>query len=208
LAIISDARLGGANTHQVVERLLSISGEDMLTIDRKYRQHWTGTLPTRFFIISNELPRFGDASGAIASRFILLTLNKSWLGSEDTELTGKLLTELPGIMNWALDGLERLQAQGRFTIVRSSEDALGALQDLVSPVAAFVRECCEVGPYRVTVDGIYNRWKSWAEDNGHKVSSKQTFGRDLRSVVPALRIAQPREGGDRHREYEGIRLAA
>ena len=30
LAIISDARLGGANVHQVVERLLSVSGEDML----------------------------------------------------------------------------------------------------------------------------------------------------------------------------------
>ena len=67
LAIVSDARLGGANVHQVVERLLSISGEDMLTVDRKYREPWTGTLPTRFLVISNELPRFGDASGAIAN---------------------------------------------------------------------------------------------------------------------------------------------
>src|SRR5262249_34888841 len=133
LAIISDARLGGANVHQVVERLLSISGEDMLTIDRKYREHWTGTLPTRFFIISNELPRFGDASGAIASRFILLTLSESWLGRENTALTDELLGELPSIFNWALDGLARLQEQSRFTKVPSSEDALGALQDLVSP---------------------------------------------------------------------------
>src|SRR5262249_26113157 len=116
LAIISDARLGGANVHQVVERLLSISGEDVLTIDRKYRQHWTGTLPTRFFVISNELPRFGDASGAIASRFILLTLRESWLGRENTRLTSQLLEELPGILNWALDGLEALQKQGSFTV--------------------------------------------------------------------------------------------
>ena len=53
LAIVSDARLGGANTHQVVERLLSISGEDMLAIDRKYREPWTGTLSTRFVVVSN-----------------------------------------------------------------------------------------------------------------------------------------------------------
>ena len=60
--------------NQVVERLLSISGEDTLTIDRKYRDPWTGQLPTRFLVISNELPRFGDASGAIATRFVMLTL--------------------------------------------------------------------------------------------------------------------------------------
>src|SRR4030095_16234340 len=37
LALISDARLSGkADNKVVVERLLSISGEDSLTIDRKY----------------------------------------------------------------------------------------------------------------------------------------------------------------------------
>jgi putative DNA primase/helicase len=205
LAIVSDARLGGANVHQVVERLLSISGEDMLTIDRKYKEHWTGTLPTRFIIISNELPRFGDASGAIASRFILLTLTESWLGRENTALTDELLTELPGIMNWALDGLERLQTRGRFTDVTSSEDALGALQDLVSPVAAFVRECCDVGPYEVSVEAIYQKWKLWAEDNGHRVASAQTFGRDLRAVIPGLRTVRHRDA-DRARFYQGVRL--
>ena len=60
LALVSDARLGGSDVHQIVERLLSISGEDMLTIDRKYREPWTGKLPSRFLILSNELPRFGD----------------------------------------------------------------------------------------------------------------------------------------------------
>lgn len=64
LAVVSDARLGGQNVHQVVERLLSISGEDTLSVDRKYRDQWTGKLTSRVLILSNELPRFGDASGA------------------------------------------------------------------------------------------------------------------------------------------------
>jgi phage/plasmid-associated DNA primase len=42
LAVVSDARLAGANFHQIVERLLSLSGEDLLTIDRKYREPWSG----------------------------------------------------------------------------------------------------------------------------------------------------------------------
>jgi putative DNA primase/helicase len=80
LAVVSDARLGGANVHQVVERLLSVSGEDTLTVDRKYREPWTGKLPTRFLLVSNELPRFGDASGAIAHRFVVLMMAESFLG--------------------------------------------------------------------------------------------------------------------------------
>ena len=60
-----------------VERLLSISGEDSITVDRKYRAPWTGRLPTRFLILTNELPRFADSSGALASRFVLLDPHES-----------------------------------------------------------------------------------------------------------------------------------
>jgi len=68
-AIISDARLGPrTDAYTVAERLLSISGEDALTIDRKYRHPWTGCLGVRFLILTNELPRIADASGALASR--------------------------------------------------------------------------------------------------------------------------------------------
>jgi putative DNA primase/helicase len=194
LAIVSDARLGGANTHQVVERLLSISGEDMLTVDRKFRDQWNGALPTRFLIISNELPRFGDSSGAIAGRFVVLMLTKSFLGKENTALTAELLPELPGILNWALTGLARLEQNKRFTEPASAVDAVVALQDLVSPVAAFVRDKCVRGTFEVPCTVLYESWKTWAEDNGHRAGSAQTFGRDLRAVVPGVRVVRPRDG--------------
>ena len=90
LAIISDARLSGrADQHAIAERLLSITGEDALTIDRKYAPAWTGRLHTRFLILSNELPRLADASGALAGRFILLSLTESFYGREDQGLTGQ-----------------------------------------------------------------------------------------------------------------------
>lgn len=209
LAVISDARLGHSDTHQVVERLLAISGRDTLTVDRKYRDPWTGQLPTRFVIISNELPRFGDASGAIANRFVVLTLTESWLGREDRSLEPALIAELPSILNWALEGLDRLAQRDRFTEPQSSRDAVIALADLVSPVAAFVRDRCVRGPGReVVVKDLYDEWKRWADDNGHRPGSHQTFGRDLRAVVPDLRTARPREGEDgRHRRYMGIAKA-
>jgi len=98
LAIISDARLSRRTDQAaVVERLLSISGEDALDIDRKHLEFWTGKLPTRLVLISNELPRLDDASGALPGRMILLRFTKSFFGKEDPNLSRKLLAGLPGI---------------------------------------------------------------------------------------------------------------
>ena len=63
VAVISDARLSGrADQAVIVERILSITGEDAQTVDRKNLQPVTVKLPTRFVIVTNELPRLGDAS--------------------------------------------------------------------------------------------------------------------------------------------------
>src|SRR4029079_11210253 len=157
LALVSDARLSTtADSKIVVERLLSISGEDSLTIDRKYKEPWTGRLPTRFLIMTNELPRLSDASGALASRFILLVLTKSFYGSENPKLTGELLTEAPAIFNWALEGLDRLTARGYFVNPESGNDAIRQMEDLSSPISAFIRDRCVVGGrYQVKVDELW-----------------------------------------------------
>jgi putative DNA primase/helicase len=209
LAVISDARFAGKNSNIVVERLLSISGEDTLTVNRKYKDQWTGKLPSRLHVISNELPKLGDASTAIVGRIILLPLSRSWLGKEDYSLEPRLLNELPGILNWALDGLERLVKNDNcFTRLKSAEDAITVMRDLASPVAAFVREQCNTGVTEtVRIDEVYYAFKNWCDSNGHFKSSKQTFGRDLRAVIPHLRVEHPRgESGLRYRVYVGVGL--
>jgi putative DNA primase/helicase len=204
LAVISDARLGGSDTSVVAERLLSISGEDTLTIDRKYREPVTLQLPTRIVLLSNELPRLSDASGALASRFIILVMAKSFYGKEDTGLTQRLLAELPGIFNWSLDGAERLAARDRFLQPAASLEAVRELEDLGSPISAFIRDKCAVGrTQEVICDELYATWKAWCADNGLKVSSIQVFGRNLRAALPGLKVVQPRENG-RLRTYQGI----
>jgi putative DNA primase/helicase len=210
LAIISDARLSGNDNSQVVERLLTISGDDTIDIDRKYREPWTGKLPSRLMILSNELPHFGDSSGVIANRFILLSMRVSWLGKEDPTLTDRLTAEMPGILNWALEGLARLQRNGRITQPPSSREAITTLQDTASPTSAFVRERCQTGPTcSVPVDDLWNVWREWAEDNGVRAGTKQVFGRNLLSVVPQLNRSRPRapSGDERIATYHGIALS-
>ncbi|MGW3313354.1 DNA primase family protein [Streptomyces sp. NPDC001073] len=208
LAVISDARLSGNDSSQVVERLLTISGEDTIDVDRKYREVWTGKLPTRLMMLSNELPHFGDSSGVIAKRFVLLSMRVSWLGKEDPTLSDRLIAEMPGILNWALDGLVRLQRTGRITQPQSSREAVTTMQDTASPTSAFVRERCTTGPTcSVPVDALWTVWREWAEDNGVRAGTKQVFGRNLLSVVPQLNRTRPRDTyGQQVATYSGITL--
>jgi hypothetical protein len=48
-----------------------------------------------------------------------------------------LLQELPGILLWALEGLDRITRADRITEPQSSQEAVRTLADLVSPVSAF-----------------------------------------------------------------------
>ena len=209
LAVISDARLSGKDGGPIVERLLTISGEDTIDIDRKYKELWTGKLPTRLVILTNELPSFGDTSGVIARRFVVLSMTRSWLGREDTALTDSLAAEMPGILNWALDGLDRLERTGRITEPESSRESVVIMQDTASPTSAFVREKCATGPAgSIPVDVLWATWRDWAEDSGIPAGTKQIFGRNLQSVVPQLHRARPRDQyGNQVPTYTGITLA-
>ncbi|TSB24022.1 DNA primase family protein [Streptomyces benahoarensis] len=210
LALISDARLSGRDGQQVVERLLTISGQDTIDVDRKFRIPWTGKLPTRIMISSNELPNFGDSSGVIANRFIVLRTTASWLGREDSALGDKLNAEMPGILNWALDGLDRLERTGRLTEPAASRDEVTVMQDTASPTSAFLRERCTTGPNEsVPVDALWAAWKDWAEDSGVPPGTKAVFGRNLLSVVPQLHRIRPRGADGRQiPTYTGLSLTA
>lgn len=211
VAIIGDARLGGQSDQaQVVERLLSISGEDPLSIDRKNRDPINVRLRTRVLLLSNELPRLYDSSGAIASRFLILQTARSFYGEEDTQLEQKLLAELPGIFRWAVDGLEDLQEAGRFCSPLASERAIEELESLSAPLRVFVRDCCVIAPaLQVEIPALYERYQQWCKDNGRdKPANRQIFGRDLHTSFPHLTESQPRRpDGKRIRVYQGIGLS-
>jgi P4 family phage/plasmid primase-like protien len=203
-AFIPDARLGPKTDAQAtVERLLSISGEDSLTIERKYKTVWTGRLDVRFVILSNELPRLPDASGAFPSRLVVLTLQHSFLGREDRQLTEKLLTELPGILKVALNGLNGVRRRGHFQMPKSSHDALQQLEDLASPIGAFLRDWCVVEPSASEhVGTLYDAWCQYCQSQGMPPGSNSVFGRNLLANRPEVRVI----GRAPDRKYVGVKL--
>ena len=94
--------------------------------------------------------------------FIMLLISKSFYGREDQGLTDKLLKELPGVLNWALAGWAALKRKGHFIQPASAKQALEQLEDLSSPIGAFVRERCETGAaFSVSTSDVFNAWVEW-----------------------------------------------
>jgi putative DNA primase/helicase len=206
-AIIGDARLD-EKVRVLVERLLSISGEDGITLDRKGLEHWTGKLGVRFLILSNDPPAFVDASGAIASRFIVVRFRESFYGREDIALTRQLLTELPGILNWALVGLRRLQERGHFVQPASAAEMVEMMEDIASPIRKFIRECCELDAERsVDRDTLHTAYAEWCQANGHDhPMSKTKFGLALITAAPKVEARRLGPKGVQRWRCLGIRL--
>ncbi|MEQ1951364.1 phage/plasmid primase, P4 family [Mesorhizobium yinganensis] len=209
VAIISDARIGGkTDKAAVTERLLAISGEDTMSANRKNNSFWHGKLQTRFIIITNELPALADGSGALANRFIIIVLEPSFLGNENPGLFDGLKPEMPGILNWAIEGYHRLRNRRHFVQPTSSQDALNEIIQLGSPAHAFVAECCNVGAgIQSQTESIWEAWKAWCVRNGNNQGSKSWFSRNLKSAVPGLRITEHYDGGERQSYYVGIDVA-
>lgn len=207
LAISGDVRWQSKNIGDAVPILLGVIGEDVITVHRKNRTSWTGKLGVRFMLMSNETPTFSDRSGALGGRMVYLKFDQSFYGREDIELTDKLLEEMPGILNWALDGLDRLDGRGRFTEPASGQAEADSVRRLSDPIGAFIEDWCEIGPDEsITLDYLYLKYRNWCESEGRTRDSttKEIFSRDLRGKVEGLEVKRARAGGQQIRMLYGI----
>ena len=164
------------------------------------------------------MPELVDNSGALSARFIVLHAAISFLGREDLGLLDRLMLELPGILNWALEGWRRLSECGHFVQPESARDIIDEIEDAARPVATFVREKCKVGDpqfHSVKRADLYNAWRGWCTDQGRDhPGSAATFGKRLRVVVPSVTSRRPRKPGSpdinvddrRQRYYYGVSL--
>ena len=210
LALISDARLSGrADVDSIVENLLRLSGEDPVTVPRKFLPDYTGVLPVRFLVLTNEVPALADASGALPARFVILRLRTSFLGREDPELLERILPELPGVLLWAIEGLDRLRARGYFIQPGSGESVAADMRALASPLRLFVRDVCTLdADAEVEVRQLYDTWREWSRQQGRESNwTVQMFGSRLASAFPLVHVGRGRRGADgtRPRVYVGIR---
>ena len=141
------------------------------------------------------------------SRLLVIPFFNTFEGKEDVGLVERLLTEIPGVTNWALAGLRALKANGKFNNPTAGEKILRDFVYLSSPVKAFLDECCVVDSEKeVKRNDLQLAWQIWCSDNGHVSGSQSDFGRKLRAVIPKIDDVQRRTNGQRDRWYIGLCL--
>lgn len=210
VALVSDARLSHRlDGKQILERMLSISGEDDQDIQRKHRPTLEAVkLFARLTVMTNELPTLRDDAGAFMSRVLLLRMTRDWTGREDRTLDDCIAREMPGVLAWALRGRAQLETANGFSQPPSGQEMLDRLRELISPVRCFIDDCCEVGSqFSIDCTRLYHRWKDWCDEQGRDhVGTVQAFGRDLHAALPNVVLRRPRFGASRIRVYSGVKL--
>lgn len=208
LAVFDDDRIARKDAELFVDRLKNIIGEGYTEINRKYKEPWCGRLGARFVYTANELSALPDASGALPERMLLLETVNSFAANPDIDLRNKLAAELPGIFNWALDGLDRLNRTGKFTEPHSSRGLRQEIEHDASPVKQFIEDKCllDEGGF-VGCQTLYDHWQLWCENAGLQPGSRNLFARRLRAAYGG-QLSDGKRGpaGNQKRVYVGVRL--
>lgn len=214
LAVMSDVRWN--NGHAVAEAvpvLLAIVGEDSRDVARKNKENWHGYLGVRFMMMSNEPPNFRDASGALAYRMMQVHFAQSFVGREDTGLTDALRRELPGILNWALAGLQRFAQRGVFKQPASGEALAAEVKRQASPYQAFLEDFCEIKRDAATAcPDLLRAYQQWARREGRTRDEQTTssLSRGLRTTDERITVAPKRRtlpDGQKVTVLIGVRVA-
>lgn len=224
VAFVGEVTLAGEGKPRILETLNAITGGDPVPIEEKYNPQCVSvTLPTRFSISCNEMPSFVDPSGALSARLLVLNYNKSFVGREDRGLVEKLLGELPGINRWALDGLRRLRANGRFTETDAGKDLANEFRRNNSDAFSFMQDFLVIRPelnpgnltdVRTTTENIWitgdelrKAFARWCNDNG-RMGSVNWIERNLRTLMPKLQNERKTVDGRKISIFPGIGLAS
>lgn len=162
----------------------------------------------RLIFSANEIPASRDVGEAFFRRWIIIPFPNRFEHGKNANknLIHELTTEkeLSGLLNLAIEGLRRLEAQGCFTENETTRQALETYKKETDNVASFIDEMCFVDDNaEVYTTELYEAYRYWCERCGYKALSKKRFHAQLKTKIPGL------DKGRRYREpehYKGIGL--
>lgn len=186
--------------------LKALTGEDTITVDKKYHDPVTFRPTAKHLFTVNEMIHVKDATQAMRRRAVFFLFTQTFDGARcDPDLAKKLQAELPGILNWALEGLKSVLKNKRLHKSKSAIDYEQQFAEAQNPVLGFVRGRCSIeDPDARTLRAtIYRAYTLWHHNNiGERPWSKPRFYERLCADFPQVRRARVR-GKD---YFKGIRV--
>jgi putative DNA primase/helicase len=134
----------------------------------------------KIFLAANHKPVIRGTDNGVWRRIRLVPFTVQIpRDMQDKELSAKLRGELPGILNWAMEGCLEWQQEG-LTPPPEVRMATNTYRKEMDPLGGFIEECCVIAPgAEAMAKDLYKAYTAWAEDNGEKqpMSQKEFGGR-------------------------------
>src|SRR3990167_2921412 len=132
----------GIATVRGSEWLKALSGGDTISAQYKFGGTINFINQAALFFTMNSIPAIPDATRAMQERIIVLLFGNTFYGEKaDSTLSDKLIKELPGIFNWAIEGLNRVLERGQFLESASVLNAKSELLESVNSLVRFAENC-------------------------------------------------------------------
>jgi len=190
-----------------------ISGEQV-TIDIKYKDQFTFRPQTKFAFSVNLLPRVDDTSTATERRILCVQFLNNYRTNPNLELrsnVGLLAQELPGILNWMVEGAIDLSNDKKFITTNEQLRMLDEYREENSSVEGFLSQCIVLNEFTsIDTPALYEEYKIWSmSDGGRKVKANITFTKEVKAYgAKGNRFTyEPRTSGHNESRFVGIELA-
>ncbi|MGO4734271.1 DNA primase family protein [Paenibacillus sp. 2KB_22] len=190
----------------------AITSGDTIRVERKHEQGFTYRPFCKIVLGMNNLPYSRDKSHGYFRRLIIIPFNRTFEKEEaDVRLTEKLKTELPGILNFSLEGLNRLRSNGLvFTNPVIVQNVLSMYEEEQNPITTFVDDMIEKGSPqdRISNASLLIAYKNWCRSSNHNYnfSNNQRFITALRATLLGKGIKSAPEKSAGNRFCNGIRF--
>jgi len=177
-----------------------VTGGEPITTSRKYGHPFTYRPQFKLWLTTNKLPKVRDDSYGFWRRIIVIPFDATFEGSNrDNRLQEKLTKELPGILNWALQGAQRWYASNLNT-PNSLIIKVMKYRNQEDEIANFISECTEKSPGTETLAiDLYTAYTFWSMASGIKPFANAAFGRRLGEIFPSHHTVKGKV-------YEGVKL--
>jgi len=190
----------------------TLTGGDTISSEKKFVQKQTGFVNRAKLMFScNKLPEtLKDNSRAYFRRWIIWSFDNIFTGAKrDPHIIKKLTTreELSGLLNYALEGLERLLQQGEFSNIVKPEEMEEYYQRLSSPTYAFVMDLVDIDSESwVPKDDLYQAYVSYCKSQKLPPLANNSLSRELKRLGINIRDAKKVVAEKRVHVWEGIKL--
>ena len=184
------------------EKLKLLTGGDPLTARVIYGAPETFPPSHKLWVATNELPRIHGVNQAIWRRLKQIIRFPVTIQGDDVDifLEAKLFAELPGILNFALDGYDDWTIQG-LKPPASVEAEWLSYKSECDPVGAFVElKCTKDSGTAVSAQELFDAYLSYCEDHFLSPIAKSSLGKIL--IKKGFVSLKKREGN----HWSGIAL--